>query len=704
MAPSLLVTLTSLALGAASLVSALSNSTASNTTSIGSHSVQSTILVLARNSADSYTCTAGLNAHGIPYQAVIVPSSGIVLPTLNSSATQGLYGGIIINGEVSYEYSGGWASALTSDQFTQLYNYQAAFGVRMIRLNVYPGSTVGTNPLGGCCGTGVEQLVSITNATGLSSANIKVGATLSTQGLWHYPATIADPSTTWEVAGLGPASDGSYTGNSSVAVVNQFGARQQMVFFTSLAIDWSTTSNYLQHIWIHWMTRGLFTGHRRIYLSTQVDDVHLATALYQPSNYTFRVRPADLNAHVSWMRSINSRLPTGSNYTMELAHNGNGDIANATQNAGGAKSCTPDTYIYYNAPATTPLEYYKPLGSGTDVWPTTPANYTWSETCATLDPLALWFSDPTNRDSFAHLSHTFTHLSLDNATYSDANKEMYFNAAWMKQIGLSSATRFSAHGLVPPAIMGMHNGDAIQAWADNGVTAVVGDNTRPVLLNTNNEYYALTSTVASNGYAGMIIMPRWATTIYFNCDLPACTLNEWVTTSAGVGPFSNLLNDARATNVRHLLGLRHDPFMFHQANLRQADVDPMTVGDQTGQLSLLQIWVETVLQEMMRLTNWPVLTLKHDDLANEFLNRQARDACSPSLAYNYNADGSKIVSVTLSANGNTCPASIPVSFPGTATTTAKGTVNEKYGADPLIIWTSLNGQAVTFKLGEDVTV
>jgi len=43
--------------------------------------------------------------------------------------------------------------------------------------------------------------------------------------------------------------------------------------------------------------------------------------------------------------------------------------------------------------------------------------------------------------------------------------------------------------------------------------------------------------------------------------------------------------------------------MFHQANMRQGDsgVPTITVGSQTGKLSLLQIWVETITQELVRL-------------------------------------------------------------------------------------------------------
>lgn len=42
---------------------------------------------------------------------------------------------------------------------------------------------------------------------------------------------------------------------------------------------------------------------------------------------------------------------------------------------------------------------------------------------------------------------------------------------------------FSPKGLIPPAITGLHNGDAIRAWHDAGIIYVVGDNTRPLLMN-----------------------------------------------------------------------------------------------------------------------------------------------------------------------------------------------------------------------------
>ena len=119
-------------------LSHLVNAQVSNST--GGQTVANTILVFARDQASSYSATSGLNGYGIPFQLQLVPQAGITLPTLNSSATQGNYGGFIILGEVSYDYgNNSWASALTADQFATLYAYQESFGVRMVRIDVYPG-------------------------------------------------------------------------------------------------------------------------------------------------------------------------------------------------------------------------------------------------------------------------------------------------------------------------------------------------------------------------------------------------------------------------------------------------------------------------------------------------------------------------------------------------------------------------------------
>jgi hypothetical protein len=578
----------------------------------------------------SYSGQSGFNAYGIPSQVVVVPQAGITLPALNSTASHGNYGGFVIMNELSYDYGGtlGWQSAFSADQWNALYAYQVAFGVRMVRINVYPTTDFGVQTQiasQGCCGSAVEQLMYFSNTTAFPTAGLLTGvsAGVSTLGLWHYPAVITNSSIATEVAAFAPASDNSFPSGSTAAVINTFPGRQQMVFFIGWSTDWSETSNYLQHSFIHWMTRGMYAGYRRVLFNTQIDDMHLNTQLYQ-SETNYRITPADLVNVAAWQTNIRGRLPLGSNYTIEIGHNGNGDIDAAT-NVDEKGNCTPDTAIYYDDQATTALEFQKPLGSGTSIWPVSPANYTWSLACAQDDPLATWWMNTANRDQFMHITHTFSHMNLDNATYSDAYTEINFNVAWLKQVGLYAAKWFSSNGLIPPAITGLHNGDVIRAWMDQGIVNAVGDNTRPVLMSPLNEYWPLISNVSAHGYAGLTIMPRWSTTIFYDCNNQTCTTAEWINTSAGAGGFTDLLNAARNEHGRHIFALHQDPYMFHQANLENLNAPTYTVGTQTGKFSLHSIWVETILQEYYRLANWPILTVKHDDLAQLFRNRMARE-------------------------------------------------------------------------------
>lgn len=328
-------------------------------------------------------------------------------------------------------------------------------------------------------------------------------AGLSTSGLFHYPSTITNSSLAAEIAVF---KDSSGTASGVAAVINTVGTRQQQVWFMPWAADWSTTSNFLSHVWIHWMTRGLYLGFRRVYFNTQIDDMFLETDLYQPNGTSFRVAPEDLSMHITWMKDINARMPAGSKYIMEIGHNGNGNIESAVdiqdgqqtvdtndedqgrrerrqdENVKRQRVCSPNEGIEYPDQIDTPLEFMKPIGTGTSIWPTSPSTYEWSLACVQLDPLEQFFGNKTNLNSFYHLSHTFTHEDENNATYSDVVKEITWNVDWLKQTGISAADGFSANGIIPPAITGLHNGDAIQAWLENGIKYVVGDNTRPGLM------------------------------------------------------------------------------------------------------------------------------------------------------------------------------------------------------------------------------
>lgn len=140
--------------------------------SISGATVSSTILVLARDdTAAKNAAASGLQGYGIPYEVITVPQAGITsLPNLNSTAVNGNYGGIVVVSEVGYNYGDQYYSALTRAQWNQLFDYQTNFGVRMVRLDVFPTSDFGTVSLGG---TVNDEPISFTNVTGFQTAGLK---------------------------------------------------------------------------------------------------------------------------------------------------------------------------------------------------------------------------------------------------------------------------------------------------------------------------------------------------------------------------------------------------------------------------------------------------------------------------------------------------------------------------------------------------
>lgn len=153
--------------------------------------------------------------------------------------------------------------------------------------------------------------------------------------------------------------------------------------------------------------------------------------------------------------------------------------------------------------------------------------------------------------------------------------------------------------------------------------------------------------------------------------------------------------------MRHLFGLYHDGYMFHQANLRTQGVAAIPVNGVSRQVSIFQAWVEIVVQEFVRLVNWPMITLKQADLVQTFLDREVRDACKPRLTWT--KSGATITGVTVSATGNTCSKPIPVTVPGAVTNT-QSMRTEKVGNDPTTIWVTLSGAARTFTFSSPVPV
>lgn len=158
-------------------VTASGNTTASgNSTASGITKMDNKVLILARDTDGANSASAGLSAYGIPFEPCLIPKEGAAIPTLNTTPTEGKYSGIIVIDALAYDYGAdGWRSAVTDGQWNTLWEYQANFKVRMVRINEFPNPAFGAGLAGpgGCCDAGVEQLISFTNTTLFPTANLK---------------------------------------------------------------------------------------------------------------------------------------------------------------------------------------------------------------------------------------------------------------------------------------------------------------------------------------------------------------------------------------------------------------------------------------------------------------------------------------------------------------------------------------------------
>jgi hypothetical protein len=254
-----------------------------------------------------------------------------------------------------------------------------------------------------------------------------------------------------------------------------------------------------------------------------VDDMFLHSAVWNvttgidPDGQRGRINTTDLQMHIDWIPEFVATLNPGSDWFIEIGINGNGNYDFVgTLNNSAAWSCPNPVDVNDPISPNVDAEWIKPLGSGVSMVPDGVV-YNWTLDCLLMDPLAAFFYTPANRDLFAWVSHTFTHEDLDNCTFYDANFQMSFNYIHAQLLEITQSTRGWANkSFIPPGITGLHNGDAIQAFWNNGIYGGVGDSTRPALVNQENIYWPLLTTIEENGFAGYTIYPRQATRIYYN--------------------------------------------------------------------------------------------------------------------------------------------------------------------------------------------
>ncbi|GBF97916.1 hypothetical protein Rsub_10589 [Raphidocelis subcapitata] len=587
--------------------------------------------------------------------------------------------------------------AMNRAEVEELWAFQHATAARSVKFAAWP-TNVGYLPDVSAC-TSDDVPMRFTAAAPLGISGIKSSAVLGSEGM--CPAIKASPLPACSMWAADFAGTGLHPGCTSTPVldfdggvytagvlVNYADGRESLAFTFDCA-SWTPSCLLLGHFSLTWMLRNILPGERQALLSPQMDDFFLSTKFdagqYVGGRSQYRATVPDLRAHITaWRTDLLARLPAGSDIRLELPLSGNGVLDAAARNGAinqslilniSDRSCLdlPDYvalgcdcwFIGTDAcPATAPLfcrqctkDWKKPVGTGANRAPagalTSPS--TWNVTAfLSGDALAAEVAgNADTRSGFFYSHHTWSHQNLDNATLYDAQVQIQLNKriAAADYLNIAALPTFSSRCMVTPQISGLRNGDALAALAEAGVTCATGDNTWPFLLNQDNPYHPLYTTVATNGYDGFAIIPRFATEVYYNCSTEtqnADLYNRLYSNYYGPSTINDILAREAARVVRDsLLKLRHDPFMFHQANL--------AILDASGK-SLVMRWVDAVVDLYSTLVAWPLRSLGLDDLFAQYKAREARDACALSYTLEVAADGGVGAVSVSSGSGGSCSA------------------------------------------------
>ncbi|KAJ3126134.1 hypothetical protein HK098_007845 [Nowakowskiella sp. JEL0407] len=655
-----------------------------------------------------------LDSYGMPYDTITLTPLGITGPLpLESSPTSGKYSLIVLTTDTLAMQSewDGWVSRLTPDQFAQIDDYQVRYGVRRVTLNSFPNPAkhyAGLATSEACCASG-EQPIIFTDFSPVSAAGILLNASLSSIGLYHYPAVITDPSYAKPVIKFkGGAQNNFPTDTVGGVIITQPTGREEMVFFIGFGW-WSPTSLVLGHMWFAWGTRGLYQGSRQIYMNTQIDDIFLDTEApllpNQTIQTTYRTTTDDFENLRKWNSDINKRMGPGSDYKIELAFNGNGMIA----------KISPDTALDIDTEGHVDINFVRVPGDGPDQvnqWPKpmpSDANLGLNFSTKELakDPLYTYFmnNNKQNQKQYYWLSHTFTHENLNNATAYDTDAEIKTNVKFATNIlKMYDEKYFSKKGMVTPQISGVFNADALRTLDQNGITSIVGDTSRPNLISPFGNWFPFITSMASANYDGYTIITRSPTEIYYHCSTEAQNTyiyNTLYEQKLGTNNFSQILQREADRVLFKLLSLHPDGYMFHQANLRKP-ATAVQVAGVTGQFSLLQQWVEMVVWRLATVVSWPMKSLKQDDMSVVFADRLARKNCNSDVQLIYDAGNTNVTGFTLTAAGS---CTIPISVPTDVYRNISGAIYDDTARLPVLVSIPMTpGKVVTVTLKNAIKV
>ncbi|MEO7020042.1 MAG: hypothetical protein ABI234_07835, partial [Ktedonobacteraceae bacterium] len=469
------------------------------------------------NEADLPAIKQTLDYLGTPYSVYVATQTPNGLtPDKLGNGCHGYYQGIILTtGALSYFNGSAFVSALSQQEWVNMWSYESQMSVRELSWYTLPTADYGYQAFSSAIDTTATPLGVTLTANGRTTfPYVTSGATITIQNAFTYLTNaLADGTTT----PLLTDSNGHDLGH-----VRNYSDGRQILSLTFDSNPFLAHTIVLSYGLVNWLTKGIFLGERHVYMSPQVDDMFIDDSDWTTSTpcgtpvdstgTTYRINSNDVQSVLAWQNSQHAN-PVTQNVTLTLAFNGAGTVPG---------TFTPDT----------------------------------------LTP-----SLSSNQAQFNWVSHTYDHTNLDNVDYPTATSEITLN----NQVATSmNFTHFSSSAMVTPDISGLHNPNFLQAAVDNGIRYLVTDTSLPGYNNPT------PNTGIYNPLQPQILMiPRHPNNLFFNVSTPSGWVAEYNCIYHNFWgrdlSYNEILNIESQTLLGYMLKGELDPWMFHQPNMRAYD-------------------------------------------------------------------------------------------------------------------------------------
>ncbi len=508
---------------------------------------------------------------GVPYDLWVASErpGQLTADRLANGALGNYYAVMLTSSNLAYTPDNGvtWLSALSANEWTALWQYEAAFRVRQVSWYTFPTADYGfSGSLPGRDTTATPLNLTLTPQGRAVFTHLNPNAVLPVQYAWVYPAAVpaGDPN----IQPLLTDESGNV-----FAATRVYGDGRENLSLTFSGNQYLVHSMALSYGLLNWATRGLFLGEFRTYMHPQIDDYFIANDIWtpetpcgtnldlNPSGVEYRMTAADLQAVINWQQARRAE-PTTRQLRLTMVFNG---VGADPMSAGGG------------------------MPANDDLAPLTQAQHS----------------------HFFWVNHTYTHLLLNdiNIPVAQFRSELQNNHQVARRLGFTNYNRAS---LVTPEISGLNNPVFLNEAYRWGIRYMVSDTSRP-------EQRAPSP---NTGYPnpvqpGILMIPRHANNLFYNVSRP----EEWVAEY-------NCLYTAfwgRALTIDEIIDRESDlmlgnllrgdisPLMFHQANLRAYD----------GQRTLMTDLIDATLAKYNRLYRLPIRSLNEHTIGQKLAARAA---------------------------------------------------------------------------------